>query len=96
MDTKRLIETVLQNWDYQVILERLSGLRLPDAWLVTGLLFQTVCNVLIERPTDHGIKDYDLLYFDRTRLGRPKTPSSGAWRRVFRHRCFDRDPRRQR
>jgi uncharacterized protein len=64
MDTRRLIETVLQNRVHQVILERLPGLGLPDAWLAAGSLFQTVCNVLTGRAPDYGIKDYDLFYFD--------------------------------
>ncbi|MEQ9519845.1 MAG: nucleotidyltransferase family protein [Parvibaculum sp.] len=47
-----------------VILERLDSLGLSDAWLVSGCLFQTVWNVLTERPVSHGIKDYDIFYFD--------------------------------
>jgi hypothetical protein len=64
MDTKRLIGAVLQNPVHRVILKRLPGLGLPDAWLVAGSLFQTVCNVLTGRTSDYGIKDYDLFYFD--------------------------------
>jgi hypothetical protein len=64
MDTKRLINAVLQNRVHQVILERLPGLGLTDAWLVAGSLFQTVCNVLTGRAPDYGIKDYDIFYFD--------------------------------
>jgi hypothetical protein len=48
------------------ILLRLDELDLPDAWLVSGCLFQTVWNVLAnERPT-RAIKDYDIFYFDKT------------------------------
>jgi hypothetical protein len=32
--------------------------------LVSGCLFQTVWNVLTGRAPDHGIRDYDLFYFD--------------------------------
>lgn len=35
-----------------------------DLWLVSGVLFQTVWNVLEGRPRGHGILDYDLFYFD--------------------------------
>ncbi len=36
----------------------------PDLWLVSGVLFQTVWNVLEGKPRGHGIRDYDLFYFD--------------------------------
>jgi hypothetical protein len=46
------------------ILTRLPSLSLPDSWLVAGALFQTVWNVMTERDPVHGIKDYDVIYFD--------------------------------
>jgi len=46
------------------ILERLPKLNLPDAWLVSGSLFQTAWNVLTGRAPTYGIKDYDVFYFD--------------------------------
>lgn len=36
----------------------------PDLWLVSGVLFQTVWNVLEGKVRGHGIRDYDLFYFD--------------------------------
>ena len=42
------------------ILERWEDVRLPDAWLVAGCLFQTVWNRLSGQAPDAGIKDYDL------------------------------------
>ena len=46
------------------ILARLPQLTLNDGWLVAGSLFQTVWNVIDERPATFGIKDYDVFYFD--------------------------------
>lgn len=46
------------------ILDRLPSLGLPDAWLVSGCLFQSVWNHLSGRPLTQGIKDYDIFYFD--------------------------------
>ncbi len=46
------------------MLERLESLDLPDAWLVSGCLFQTACNVLAGLPPGRGIRDYDIFYFD--------------------------------
>ncbi len=36
----------------------------PDLWLVSGVLFQSIWNVLEDKPRGHGILDYDLFYFD--------------------------------
>ena len=64
MTEAEFLETVRQNPVNAAILERLPGLMLDDAWLVSGSLFQTVWNVATGRPVTHGIKDYDIFYFD--------------------------------
>jgi hypothetical protein len=64
MDEARLVEAVLRNPVNRAILERLPALGLPDPWLVSGAIFQTVWNALTGRPPDYGIKDYDIFYFD--------------------------------
>ena len=46
------------------ILERASMLELPDTWVVSGCLFQTVWNVLAGEAPTRAIKDYDIFYFD--------------------------------
>ncbi|MCJ0763646.1 nucleotidyltransferase family protein [Variovorax terrae] len=61
-------QDALQNPHNRAILERLPGLKLPDAWLVAGCLFQTVWNLRSGRPPIAGIKDYDLFYFDASDL----------------------------
>lgn len=50
--------------DIAAMLAAMSAFEAPDLWLVSGVLFQTVWNVLEGRPRGHGIKDYDLFYFD--------------------------------
>ncbi|HUN44685.1 MAG TPA: nucleotidyltransferase family protein [Acetobacteraceae bacterium] len=50
------------------LLHRLRGMRLPQWRLVAGCLYQTVWNVLGNRPRGTGIKDYDLIYFDAADL----------------------------
>ena len=37
---------------------------LPDWWMVSGAIYQTVWNALTGRPEAHGLKDLDLFYFD--------------------------------
>lgn len=39
-------------------------LALPDWRIVSGAVYQTVWNSLTGRDPDHGIKDYDLFYYD--------------------------------
>ena len=46
------------------LMRRLRDLHLPQWRLVSGCLYQTVWNVLTDRPRGTGIKDYDLIYFD--------------------------------
>src|SRR5207249_4223256 len=46
------------------LLSVLRGLALPQWRLVAGCLYQTVWNVLTNRPRGTGIKDYDLIYYD--------------------------------
>lgn len=70
-----------------VLTEVLAGaaeLDLPDWYLTAGGVVQTVWNVVTDRPPTHGIKDYDLFYFDDTDLSwdaEDKAIKAGA--RVF-------------
>ncbi|MCG2627077.1 nucleotidyltransferase family protein [Bradyrhizobium sp. WYCCWR 13023] len=64
MDEPRFLALALKNPVNVAILDELDRLALPDAWLVSGCLVQTVWNVLTGRAIDHGIADYDIFYFD--------------------------------
>jgi hypothetical protein len=64
MDTDDFLAAALRNPVNEAIAGELSQLALPDAWLVSGCLVQTVWNVLTARPVDYGIDDYDIFYFD--------------------------------
>lgn len=59
---------VLANHNNRVILDRWSGLALPDGWLVAGCLFQTVWNLRAGSAPDENIKDYDIFYFNKDDL----------------------------
>jgi len=50
------------------ILAHLPELGIPDAWLVSGCLFQTVWNLLAGESPSRAIKDYDVFYFDASDL----------------------------
>jgi hypothetical protein len=64
MNQNQFLTAALQNPANDVIVEELFRLSLPDAWLVSGCLVQTVWNVLTGRAVDYGINDYDVFYFD--------------------------------
>ncbi|MGB5950045.1 MAG: nucleotidyltransferase family protein [Parvibaculum sp.] len=64
MDEAAFLDLALRNPVNREIAARLPALDLPDAWLVSGSLFQSVWNGLTGRDVLHGIKDYDVFYFD--------------------------------
>lgn len=54
-------------WTSPLIRRSLRAARdidLPDWWIVSGALYNTVWNVLTGRPDGYGIKDIDLFYWD--------------------------------
>ncbi len=50
------------------VLDAATALDLPDWWLVSGILYNTVWNALTGRPSGFGVKDADLFYFDGSDL----------------------------
>jgi hypothetical protein len=59
---------VRQNPVVEAVLQRAEGLALPQWYLTAGCLFETVWNLLHGLPVTHGIRDYDLFYFDAADL----------------------------
>src|SRR6187399_2612122 len=64
MNRNQFLTAALRNPANEIIAEELFRLAMPDAWLVSGCLVQTVWNVLTRRAVDYGINDYDVFYFD--------------------------------
>ncbi len=64
MDKDQFLAAALRNPVNKIITGELHRLALPDAWLVSGCLVQTVWNVLTNRAIDYGINDYDVFFFD--------------------------------
>jgi hypothetical protein len=64
MNRTEFLAAALRNPVNAAISDELYRLALPDAWLVSGCLVQTVWNVLTHRALDYGINDYDVFYFD--------------------------------
>lgn len=64
MTRDEFLAAALRNPVNEQIVRALEELELPDAWLVSGCLVQTVWNVLTGRAVDYGILDYNVFYFD--------------------------------
>ena len=64
MDRDQFLAATLRNPVNAIIAQTLHDLALPDAWIVSGCLVQTVWNVRTGRAVDYGINDYDVFYFD--------------------------------
>lgn len=67
-DNARFLADIRRNAFNTVLLQRLAAFDLKDAWLVAGCLFQTVWNLRDGRAPHHGIRDYDIFYFDAADL----------------------------
>jgi hypothetical protein len=50
------------------VLRLARRMDLPQWRLVSGCIYQTVWNAVTDRHPDHGIKDYDLFYFEASDL----------------------------
>ena len=64
MNQHEFLAAALKNPINEAIARELPALALPDAWLVSGCLVQSVWNVLTGRAAGYGISDYDVFYFD--------------------------------
>jgi len=63
-DEERLIGIVRASPRLMAVLEGLRELAMPDWWVVSGGVYQTVWNAVTGREPDYGVKDYDSIYFD--------------------------------
>lgn len=64
----RLAEILLDDKIIMGALRQAKDLDLPDWWITSGAIYQTVWNTLSGKPSGHGIKDIDLIYFDESDL----------------------------
>jgi hypothetical protein len=60
----RLADMLRADADVMHVLTTVRALALPDWRLVSGAIYQTAWNVLTGKPRGHGIKDWDIAYFD--------------------------------
>ena len=67
-DEARFLSIIKANPINEALLSRLPERSLPECWLVSGCLFQTVWNIQTDRSPTYGINDYDLFYFEPSDL----------------------------
>lgn len=65
---KQFVSCVRENPINDRLLSVLPSLRLPQCALTAGCLFQTLWNLKSGNDPRHGIKDYDVFYFDDSDL----------------------------
>lgn len=65
----RLTEILLDDKIIMGALRQANDLDLPEWWIASGAIYQTVWNTLSGKSSRHGIKDIDLIYFDDSDLG---------------------------
>ena len=61
---RRLTDLVRASPTLMTVLTTVRDLQPPGWRIVSGAIYQTVWNALTGRRPDHGIKDYDVVYFD--------------------------------
>ena len=66
--TARLEAALASNGVLSELLASFDEIALPDGWIVAGAIAQTVWNAAMGRPGGDGIKDVDIVYFDRDDL----------------------------
>lgn len=57
-----------ENKELMCVLDFLAELELPNFYIASGAVFQTVWNYLEKRPLNAGIKDVDIVYYDKEHL----------------------------
>ena len=62
-----LRDIIAQSASHTDRLTRARDWNLPDWWIVSGAIYNTVWNHLTGRPDMYGVKDVDLFYFDEDR-----------------------------
>lgn len=61
---QRLVDMVRAAPTLMTVLTVVRDLQLHDPLVFSGAVYQTVWNAITGRPADHGIKDFDVGYFD--------------------------------
>lgn len=61
---EKFIALLKENQELMQILDSVAQLQLKNWYLAAGCIFQTVWNIMDEKPAMTGVHDIDLIYFD--------------------------------
>ena len=64
----KFISILEENKDLMIILDYLAKLNLSNFYIAAGSIFQTIWNYYDNRPLNYGIKDIDIIYYDKDNL----------------------------
>ena len=67
---KEFIKILKYNKDLMTILDYIEKLKLPNFYIASGAVFQTIWNYLDNRPINYGIRDIDIIYYDSNNLSK--------------------------
>lgn len=67
---EKFIEIIKQNKELMLILNYISELNLPNFYIAAGSIFQTIWNYYENKPLNYGIKDIDVIYYDKNNLSK--------------------------
>ncbi len=67
---EKFIEIIKQNKELMLILNYISELNLPNFYIAAGSIFQTIWNYYDNKPLNYGIKDIDVIYYDKNNLSK--------------------------
>ena len=62
---EKAIEILKMNTDLMDILDYMYELSLPNFYIAAGSIFQTIWNYYDNKPLNYGIKDIDIVYYDK-------------------------------
>lgn len=69
LEQRQALEAIVRK--SPLLMEVLQGMRdidLPEWWVASGAIYNSVWNHLTNRPPETGIKDFDVIYFDDSDL----------------------------
>ncbi len=67
---KKIMSIIKKNKDLMQILDYIEGLDLPNFYIVSGSVFQTIWNYLDNKNLNNNIKDIDIIYYDKNNLSK--------------------------
>lgn len=68
----KFIEIIHQNQDLMEILDYIDTLHLPNYYIAAGSIFQTIWNYYDHKSLNTGIKDIDVIYYDKNDIALEK------------------------